>query len=57
MAFVGMHLGALRLQVFSKLQNLPVAFFHTNKTGDLMSRVAENDTGNLQTALVGSSTT
>jgi ATP-binding cassette subfamily B protein len=33
----------LRNTIFNKLQQLPVAFFHANKTGDLISRV-NNDT-------------
>lgn len=36
----------LRSKVFSKLQELPVAFFHANKTGDLISRI-NNDTDKL----------
>jgi subfamily B ATP-binding cassette protein MsbA len=37
--------------VFEKIQHLPLAFFHKNNVGDLMSRVM-GDTGQLQTALV-----
>jgi ATP-binding cassette subfamily B protein len=33
----------LRSRIFNKLQELPVAFFHANKTGDLISRI-NNDT-------------
>ena len=52
MAYAGMHvLEKLRLQVFEKLQHLPLAFFHRNNVGDLMSRVT-GDTTQLQTALV-----
>ncbi len=36
----------LRSKVFHKLQELPVAFFHANKTGDLISRI-NNDTDKL----------
>ncbi|MEZ6079775.1 MAG: ABC transporter transmembrane domain-containing protein [Pirellulaceae bacterium] len=36
----------LRLKIFNKLQELPVAFFHANKTGDLISRI-NNDTDKL----------
>jgi ATP-binding cassette subfamily B protein len=36
----------LRNAIFSKLQNLPVAFFNSNKAGDLISRV-NNDTDKL----------
>jgi subfamily B ATP-binding cassette protein MsbA len=52
MAFAGMHvLERLRLMVFEKMQHLPIAFFHKNNVGDLMSRVM-GDTNQLQTALV-----
>jgi subfamily B ATP-binding cassette protein MsbA len=52
MAYAGMHvLERLRCMVFEKIQYLPIAFFHKNNTGDLMSRVM-GDTGQLQTALV-----
>jgi ATP-binding cassette subfamily B protein len=37
----------LRNSIFSKLQELPVAFFHTNKAGDLISRI-NNDTEKIQ---------
>ena len=36
----------LRTRVFAKLQELPVAFFHANKAGDLISRI-NNDTDKL----------
>ena len=36
----------LRSRVFNKLQELPLAFFHANKTGDLISRI-NNDTDKL----------
>ena len=52
MAYAGMHvLERLRIMVFEKIQHLPLAFFHKNNVGDLMSRVM-GDTGQLQTALV-----
>jgi ATP-binding cassette subfamily B protein len=35
-----------RSRVFNKLQELPLAFFHANKTGDLISRI-NNDTDKL----------
>ncbi len=38
----------LRNTIFTKLQSLPVAFFHANKAGDLISRV-NNDTDKLNT--------
>ncbi len=38
----------LRNTIFNKLQQLPVAFFHANKAGDLISRV-NNDTDKLNT--------
>ena len=41
----------VRLRVFGKLQRLPLAFFHRNREGDLLSRVM-NDTGQLQTAVL-----
>ena len=41
----------IRIQVFEKIQRLPVAFFHRNQEGDLLSRVT-NDTGQLQTAII-----
>lgn len=36
----------LRDRIFTKLQTLPLAFFHANKTGDLISRI-NNDTDKL----------
>jgi ATP-binding cassette, subfamily B, bacterial len=36
----------LRSRIFNKLQELPIAFFHANKTGDLISRI-NNDTDKL----------
>ena len=36
----------LRTRIFGKLQELPVAFFNANKTGDLISRI-NNDTDKL----------
>ena len=43
----GKVLEALRVRVFSKLQELPLAFYQKNKSGDLLARVV-NDTGQLQ---------
>jgi subfamily B ATP-binding cassette protein MsbA len=43
-------LEALRLDYFRKLQQLPLAFFHRNTTGDLITR-GLNDTGLLQNFL------
>ncbi len=43
----GKVLEALRVRVFSKLQDLPLAFYQKNKSGDLLARVV-NDTGQLQ---------
>ncbi|MGB0185236.1 MAG: ABC transporter transmembrane domain-containing protein, partial [Opitutales bacterium] len=52
MAHAGMHvLECLRLDVFKKLQSLPLAFFQKNNTGDLMARII-GDTLKLQVALV-----
>ena len=52
MAYAGMHvLERLRLMVFNKMQELPLAFFHKNNVGDLMSRVL-GDTAQLQIAIV-----
>ena len=52
MAYAGMHvLERLRVMVFEKVQFLPLAFFHKNHTGDLMSRVL-GDTNQLKAALV-----
>ena len=41
----------IRSQVFAKLQRLPVAFFHRNQEGDLVSRVI-SDTSQLQGAIL-----
>ena len=41
----------IRSQVFAKLQRLPVAFFHRNQEGDLVSRVI-SDTSQLQVAIL-----
>ena len=41
----------IRLLVFTKLQKLPLAFFHKNKEGDLLSRIT-NDTTQLQVSLL-----
>lgn len=43
----GKVLEAIRVQVFSKLQFLPLGFFQKNNSGDLLARVI-NDTGQLQ---------
>jgi len=52
MTYAGMHvLEQLRLEVFKKLQQLPLGFFHGNRVGDLMSRIM-SDTTQLQAALV-----
>lgn len=52
MAYAGMHvLERLRLMVFNKIQELPLAFFQKNNVGDLMSRVV-GDTAQLQNAIV-----
>jgi subfamily B ATP-binding cassette protein MsbA len=52
MAYAGMHvLEQLRLMVFTKIQGLPLSFFHRNNVGDLMSRVT-GDTSQLQGAIV-----
>ncbi len=50
--FCGMKvLERIRLDVFRKLQSLPLSFFQANKSGDLLSRVM-GDTGQLQTAVL-----
>ncbi|MBT3668416.1 MAG: ABC transporter ATP-binding protein [Opitutae bacterium] len=41
----------IRSQVFAKLQRLPVAFFHRNQEGDLLSRVI-SDTSALQGSIL-----
>ncbi len=52
MAYSGMYvLEQLRRLVFERIQTLPLAFFHKNNVGDLMSRVL-GDTAQLQGALV-----
>ena len=42
----------IRLQVFAKVQKLPVSFFQKNQEGDILSRVT-SDTAQLQAALLG----
>lgn len=52
MAYTGMHvLEQIRRMVFEHIQSLPLAFFGSNKVGDLMSRVM-GDTSQLQGAIV-----
>jgi len=46
----GKVLESLRIQVFSKLQSLPLSFYQKNKSGDLLARVI-NDTGQLQAVI------
>jgi len=41
----------IRVQVFTKLQKLPLSFFQKNQEGDLLSRVTA-DTGQLQAAVL-----
>jgi subfamily B ATP-binding cassette protein MsbA len=49
--YVGVRvLEGLRLEYFRKLQQLPLAFFHRNSTGDLITR-GLNDTNQLQNIL------
>jgi subfamily B ATP-binding cassette protein MsbA len=51
-AYSGMYvLEQIRRMVFDHIQRLPLAFFHKNKVGDLMSRTL-GDTTLLQTAVV-----
>ncbi len=51
-AYCGMHvLEQLRVRVFARLQELPLAFFQTNNVGDLMSRV-QGDTQQLRGAII-----
>ncbi|ADE55550.1 ABC transporter ATP-binding protein [Coraliomargarita akajimensis] len=51
MAYAGMYvLEQLRIQVFDRLQRLPIAFYSKHQTGDLMTRVL-GDTNNLQVAI------
>ena len=50
--YCGIHvLEKIRAQVFGKLQRLPVAFFHRNQEGDLMSRII-SDTAQLQAGVL-----
>ena len=42
----------IRLQVFAKVQKLPISFFQKNQEGDILSRVT-SDTAQLQAALLG----
>ncbi|OIO59027.1 MAG: hypothetical protein AUJ82_07115 [Verrucomicrobia bacterium CG1_02_43_26] len=44
----------LRIKVFAKIQNLPIAFFHKRQPGDLISRVS-NDTTILQQTIINAS--
>lgn len=46
----------LRYAVFGKLQSMPLAFFHANRTGDLIARV-NNDTESLNQFFAGFLTT
>jgi len=41
----------IRIEVFTKIQRLPLAFFQKHKSGDLLSRVT-GDTAQLQTAVL-----
>ena len=43
-------LEALRMKVFSKLQHLPISFFHRHKSGDLLNRLM-GDTSSLQSVI------
>jgi len=50
--FCGMKvLEKIRIQVFAKIQRLPLAFFQRHKSGDLLSRVTA-DTAQLQSAVL-----
>ncbi len=50
--FCGMKvLERIRVEVFEKIQNLPLSFFQKHKSGDLLSRVT-GDTLQLQTAIL-----
>jgi len=50
--FCGMKvLEKIRVQVFTKIQHLPMSFFQRYQTGDLLSRVT-GDTAQLQTAIL-----
>lgn len=52
LAYCGQHvLEQLRIQIFSKLQSLPIAFFHKKTPGDIITR-ATNDTGVLQNSII-----
>lgn len=52
MAYSGMHiLERMRVDAFSKLQQLPLTFYSQHTVGDLMSRVI-GDTAQLQTAII-----
>lgn len=54
MAYAGMHvLEQIRVKAFSRMQQLPLAFFQKNQVGDLMSRIS-GDTVQLQTAIIQS---
>jgi len=49
--YCGLHvLEVIRLQVFKKLQDLPISFFHKHKSGDLLNRLL-GDTTALQNAI------
>ena len=41
----------IRIEVFAKIQRLPLAFFQQHKSGDLLSRVTA-DTAQLQSAVL-----
>ncbi len=41
----------IRIEVFAKIQRLPLSFFHNHQTGDLLSRVT-SDTAQLQGAIL-----
>lgn len=50
--FCGMKvLERIRIEVFTKIQRLPLSFFQKHKSGDLLSRVT-GDTAQLQTAIL-----
>ena len=52
MAYCGMHvLEQIRVHAFTKIQQLPLAFFDKNQTGDLMSRIT-GDTVQIQSAII-----
>lgn len=53
--YSGLHvLGEIRVDMFSKLQRLPMAFYHRNRSGDLLSRMLA-DTQALTQVLVNAS--